>query len=233
MIMPKLDAQTIIEYGARILIIFMVLPIHEFAHAWSAYKCGDRTAMYKGRLTLNPLAHIDPIGALLLLFTGYGWAKPVPVNPLSFKHYRRDYALVAAAGPISNLIVAFVAMIGLRVLLGMSSDYSMEDGILYYMTGTENTGMYYTVLFFYFIVTVNIGLAIFNLIPVPPLDGSKIVSYFTSAKYDMFLAQNQMIIYIIFMALLFTGILDIPLNFLRNGVFDLFAFATNWIERVV
>lgn len=233
MIMPKLDAQTIIEYGARILIIFMVLPIHEFAHAWSAYKCGDRTAMYKGRLTLNPLAHIDPIGALLLLFTGYGWAKPVPVNPLSFKHYRRDYALVAAAGPISNLIVAFVAMIGLRVLLGMSSDYSMEDGILYYMTGTENTGMYYTVLFFYFIVTVNIGLAIFNLIPVPPLDGSKIVSYFTSAKYDMFLAQNQMIIYIIFMALLFTGILDIPLDFLRNGVFDLFAFATNWIERVV
>ncbi len=233
MIMPKLDAQTIIEYGARILIIFMVLPIHEFAHAWSAYKCGDRTAMYKGRLTLNPLAHIDPIGALLLLFTGYGWAKPVPVNPLSFKHYRRDYALVAAAGPISNLIVAFVAMIGLRVLLGMSGDYYMEDGILYYMTGTENTGMYYTVLFFYFIVTVNIGLAIFNLIPVPPLDGSKIVSYFTSAKYDMFLAQNQMIIYFIFMALLFTGILDIPLNFLRNGVFDLFAFATNWIERIV
>ncbi len=231
--MPKLDAQTIIEYGARILIIFMVLPIHEFAHAWSAYKCGDRTAMYKGRLTLNPLAHIDPIGALLLLFTGYGWAKPVPVNPLSFKHYRRDYALVAAAGPISNLIVAFVAMIGLRVLLGMSGDYYMEDGILYYMTGTENTGMYYTVLFFYFIVTVNIGLAIFNLIPVPPLDGSKIVSYFTSAKYDMFLAQNQMIIYFIFMALLFTGILDIPLNFLRNGVFDLFAFATNWIERIV
>lgn len=231
--MFKLDAQTIIEYGARIIIIFMVLPIHEFAHAWVALKCGDRTAMYKGRLTLNPLAHIDPIGAILLLFTGYGWAKPVPINPLSFKHYRRDYALTAAAGPISNIIVAFIAMIVLRILLGVSDNYMMEDGVLYYITGTNNTGMYYAVTFFYFIVLVNIGLAVFNLIPVPPLDGSKIISYFTSAKYEMFLAQNQMIIYVIFMALLFVGILDVPLDFLRNLIFDLMTFSTNWLEALV
>lgn len=230
--MPKLDYYDIIQYGSRILIIFMILPIHEFAHAWTAYKCGDRTAMYKGRLTLNPLAHIDPIGALLLLFTGFGWAKPVPINPLSFKKYRRDYALTALAGPVSNLIVAFIAMIGLRVVVAHSEHYLISEGSLMQWAGTEMASIDYAVLILYFIVVINIGLAIFNLIPVPPLDGSKIVSYFTSAKYEMFLAQNQMMISIIFMALLFTGILAVPMGFCRDLVFRLYALATNWIEAL-
>lgn len=228
-----LDAQTVIEYGTRILIIFMVLPIHELAHAWMAERCGDYTAKYMGRLTMNPLAHIDPIGAILLVFTGFGWAKPVPVNPLHFKHYRRDMALTALAGPVSNLIVAAVSMIVLRVLLGVSDDYMMKNGIIYYITGTNNTGLYYAIWLFYFLVTINIGLAVFNLIPVPPLDGSRIVSYFTSAKYERILAENQLIISIVFMALLFSGILSRPLGFIDGKLFDLFALATNWIEALV
>lgn len=228
-----LDAETIIKYGARILIIFMVLPIHEAAHAWMAYKCGDRTALYKGRLTLNPVAHIDPLGAILLMFTGFGWAKPVPVNPLSFKKYRRDYALTALAGPLSNLIVAFIAMIGLRVVLGMNSGIWMDGSTFHYINGLDSTGVFYAILFLNFIITINIGLALFNLIPVPPLDGSKIISYFTSAKYEMFLAQNQMMISIIFMAVIFSGILSIPLGIVNGWIYDLFALSTNWVESLV
>ncbi len=228
-----MNAQTITEYGSRLIIIFMILPIHEFAHAWSAYKLGDNTAMYKGRLTMNPLAHIDPIGAICLLFTGYGWAKPVPINPLKFKHYRRDIALTAMAGPLSNLIVAFVGTIGLQTVVAMNDSYEIRDGIIYYIVGTNDTPAYYAILLLYFVVVVNIGLAVFNLIPVPPLDGSRILSYFTPAKYDKFLVQNQMIISIVFLALVVTGVLSIPLGFLRDLIFDLYLFLTGWVPKLV
>lgn len=228
-----MNAQTITEYGSRLIIIFMILPIHEFAHAWSAYKLGDNTAMYKGRLTMNPLAHIDPIGAICLLFTGYGWAKPVPINPLKFKHYRRDIALTAMAGPLSNLIVAFVGTIGLQTVVAMNDNYEIRDGIIYYVVGTNDTPAYYAILLLYFVVVVNIGLAVFNLIPVPPLDGSRILSYFTPAKYDKFLVQNQVIIYIVFLALVVSGILSIPLGFLRDLIFDLYLFLTGWVPKLV
>ncbi len=228
-----MNAQTITEYGSRLIIIFKILPIHEFAHAWSAYKLGDNTAMYKGRLTMNPLAHIDPIGAICLLFTGYGWAKPVPINPLKFKHYRRDIALTAMAGPLSNLIVAFVGTIGLQTVVAMNDSYEIRDGIIYYIVGTNDTPAYYAILLLYFVVVVNIGLAVFNLIPVPPLDGSRILSYFTPAKYDKFLVQNQMIISIVFLALVVTGVLSIPLGFLRDLIFDLYLFLTGWVPKLV
>lgn len=228
-----MNADTIIQYGARIMIIFMILPIHEFAHAYVAYKLGDNTAMYKGRLTMNPLAHIDIIGAICLLFTGFGWAKPVPINPLKFKKYRAGIAYTALAGPLSNLIVAFVSMIGLRVLVGMNDDIWFEGTQLWYYTGVENTAVYYAVILLMFIVTINIGLAIFNLLPIPPLDGSKILSYFTSAKYEMFLVKNQIIIQVAFFAVMFSGILSGPLGFLRDKVFSFYMLCTNWIEALV
>ena len=106
-----MNPSTILKYVVRIIIIFTILPIHEYAHAWAAKKLGDDTALYSGRLTLNPLAHIDPIGAILLFFTGFGWAKPVPVNPMRFKKSRKGMALTALAGPASNLIVAFIVLI--------------------------------------------------------------------------------------------------------------------------
>lgn len=228
-----MNADTIIQYGARIMIIFMILPIHEFAHAFMAYKLGDNTAMYKGRLTMNPLAHIDIIGAICLLFTGFGWAKPVPINPLKFKKYRRDTALTALAGPLSNIIVAFIATIGLRIAVAADDNYFFRGDTLYYIEGTNNTPLYYVILLLYFIVTINIGLAIFNLIPIPPLDGSKILSYFTSAKYEMFLVRNQMVIQFAFFLVLFTGVLSKPLSFLGDKVFEFFLFATNWVETLM
>ena len=135
------------------------LSFHEFAHAWMASKCGDNTAARMGRLTLNPMAHLDLMGSMMILFVGFGWAKPVPVDYRNLNHPRKDIMKIAAAGPISNLLLAMIAGMLFRVLTGMSLV----------------TGSSFQILIYYF-VQINITLAIFNLIPVAPLDGSQIFS---------------------------------------------------------
>ena len=135
------------------------LSFHEFAHAWMASKCGDNTAARMGRLTLNPIAHLDLMGSMMILFVGFGWAKPVPVDYRNLNHPRKDIMKIAAAGPISNLLLAMIAGMLFRVLTGMSLV----------------TGSSFQILIYYF-VQINITLAIFNLIPVAPLDGSQIFS---------------------------------------------------------
>ena len=135
------------------------LSFHEFAHAWMASKCGDNTAARMGRLTLNPMAHLDLMGSMMILFVGFGWAKPVPVDYRNLNHPRKDIMKIAAAGPISNLLLAMIAGMLFRVLTGMSLV----------------TGSSFQILLYYF-VQINITLAIFNLIPVAPLDGSQIFS---------------------------------------------------------
>ncbi len=218
----------IITIGVHLIIIFMILPIHEFAHAFAADKMGDMTARNRGRLTINPLAHIDPFGALCLLITGFGWAKPVPVNPLRFKKYRAGMAITAAAGPLSNLIVAFIATIVLRVVT--SIPYSTET----YFQAIQGEGtLYFTVFFIRYFIVINIGLAIFNLIPVPPLDGSKILSYFTPASFDRKMEQYQMYIYFGFLIVMFSGILDRPMSVVRNAIYDLMLALTDWVETLV
>ena len=135
------------------------LSFHEFAHAWMASKCGDNTAARMGRLTLNPVAHLDLMGSMMILFVGFGWAKPVPVDYRNLNDPRKDIMKIAAAGPISNLLLAMIAGMLFRVLTGMSLV----------------TGSSFQILIYYF-VQINITLAIFNLIPVAPLDGSQIFS---------------------------------------------------------
>ena len=135
------------------------LSFHEFAHAWMASKCGDNTAARMGRLTLNPMAHLDIMGSMMILFVGFGWAKPVPVDPRNLKDPRKDMMKVAAAGPISNLLLAMLAGMVWRLLGG---------------TGLLSNSIF-PVLIFYF-TQINIALAVFNLIPVAPLDGSQIFS---------------------------------------------------------
>jgi len=134
------------------------LSFHEFAHAWMASKCGDKTAESLGRLTLNPFAHLDPIGSLMILFVGFGWAKPVPVDGRKLQNPRIDMMKIAAAGPLSNLLLALIAGLSLRFLNNIQ---------------LLNDSLFLILIYF---TRINISLAIFNLIPVAPLDGSQIFS---------------------------------------------------------
>ncbi|HET7727282.1 MAG TPA: site-2 protease family protein [Candidatus Limnocylindrales bacterium] len=167
-----LDTEFIVPIVLTIAIMLLVaFPIHEFAHAWAAWRLGDGTAKLFGRLTLNPVAHFDPVGGTLLAISflvsggnfAFGWAKPTPVNPSNLRGGRRGEALVAAAGPMSNLVLAAAAAIPLRFLLGEPA--LMGDlGVVLQTLG--------------FFVLINVILMIFNLFPVPPLDGSKVLFAF-------------------------------------------------------
>jgi Zn-dependent protease len=164
-----MDAQMIMDRVMLLIPLVLSLTVHEFAHAWSAWRLGDDTAAMQGRLTLNPVVHIDPIGTLLLPLLGipFGWAKPVPVNPARF---RRDVSMntgmmiTALAGPASNLLLAIAG----AVSYGLTMRWAPE-------TLAANPGLQH----FLFMATVmNIGLAIFNMLPIPPLDGSRVVEKF-------------------------------------------------------
>lgn len=215
-----MDVAVFIKYFARILTVFLILPLHECAHAWVAKKMGDDTASLSGRITVNPLAHIDIVGCLLIVLTGFGWAKPVPINPSRMKDSRLGITLTALAGPVSNLLAAFVMMVVLQILYGL--------GVF-----ELNENMSYLLLLLKFFVQVNIGLAVFNLIPIPPLDGDKVLSYFTPWKYKMWMQQHQQIISIVFLIILVTGVLSTPLGWIDSKIYLLFYKITKWIPIVL
>ena len=197
----------------RALVLFTAMPIHECAHGWVADKLGDHTARSQGRLTLNPFHHLDPFGSVLLLLAGVGWAKPVPVNPYYFHKIdrRAGMALTALAGPGSNLLMSIITLLIAKLLLLFG-----VNGIL--------------VSIFITMCQINLGLAVFNLIPIHPLDGSRILSYFLPAKAADWLDEHEQIIYIIFMVvILFTNLLDVPLSFLSRLLFR----AINWLTSFV
>lgn len=215
-----MNVAVFIKYFARILTVFLILPLHECAHAWVAKKMGDDTASLSGRITVNPLAHIDIIGCILIVLTGFGWAKPVPINPSRMKDSRLGVTLTALAGPVSNLLAAFVMMVVLQILYGL--------GVF-----ELSTSMSYLLLLLKFFVQVNIGLAVFNLIPIPPLDGDKVLSYFTPWKYKMWMQQHQQIISIVFLIILVTGILSTPLGWIDSKIYTFFYNITKWIPIVL
>ena len=195
----------IIYILSSLAVIFLTLPVHEFAHGFAATKLGDPTPRYQGRMTLNPFVHIDWIGAACILLFGFGWAKPVQVNSNNFRNPKRDMAVTALAGPLSNLIVAFAALLINNILSLIA-------------TKTLVSAFYYIGFFFYYIALINVSLAVFNLIPIPPLDGSRLLSALLPYRYYYALMRYERYIFFGLIALLWIGVLDIPLNFLSGAV---------------
>lgn len=199
---------------SRCFVVFCCTPIHEFAHALVANKCGDDTARLKGRLTINPLAHLDPIGTLMIFLVGFGYAKPVPVNPARLKHPRRDFALISLAGPVSNVIMGFICVFIASAVNAFSGDNATAAAI---------------VQFFYYAAQVNVMLAVFNLIPIPPLDGSRILTALLPDKIYFSIMKYERYIMIAFMVIVFTGIADRPLYILSGILMNIISFIPNLI----
>lgn len=191
----------------RAIVLMTAIPIHEAAHAYAADRLGDPTARYRGRLTLNPMAHFDLVGSLAMILTGIGWAKPVPINPMNFKDTKKGMAISAAAGPASNLCVAAISLAVAKILLYVGYGIGINSVI----------STLYTV--FYSMCYINISLAIFNLIPIPPFDGSRIFNYFLPDKMYFKIMEYERYIYIGLLVLLFSGILDLPLSLLTGILF--------------
>lgn len=206
-----LSLELIINLCVRVFIIFCVLPIHEFAHGYVAYKLGDNTAKRSGRLTMNPLAHVDPLGALMVVFVGFGYAKPVPVNIGNFKRGKRKQymALTAFAGPVSNIIMATI--------------FTFISCLINYKFNNANEYMYIIYFFCSSAAHINISLAVFNLLPIPPLDGSRILNAFLPDRIYFKIMQYERIIVLVVFALLFMNILDLPIA-LISGILESLIF---------
>ena len=192
------------------LATLIVLTIHEFSHAYAAYKLGDSTAKNMGRLSLNPIKHLDPIGALMMVFFHFGWAKPVPINARNFKNPKRGFAITALAGPLSNLVFAVLSAFIYLLLFALFRDIKFESEFLLNVAQTALD-------FFYIFHFINVGIALFNLIPIPPLDGSRILNIVLPPKTYFKIMRYERTIYLVLIGWLLLGnyakraLLSIPL----------------------
>ncbi len=203
--------------------VLLAIILHEIAHGLVAYWLGDRTAKEQGRLTLNPLPHIDLVGLLLMIFVKFGWARPVPVDIRNFKNPRRGFALTALAGPVMNFLLAFVSIFLLNLLFFLFPTFFFVDPYTFASVFAE--GVY---LFFYLLGVVSIGLGLFNLIPIPPLDGSKIVGlllpdrvYYRVLRYERY--GMFLLIVLIYAGNLIPALdLFTPLHSVRMAIYEAF-----------
>ena len=207
--------------------LLIAITFHEFAHAWAADKLGDDTPRYQGRLTLNPIKHLDPVGTVLLLFAHFGWGKPVQINPRNFKgDMGKGEVFVSFAGPATNFILAFV----LFIIYYLLSKFGVFVGSGWFVTDfLQPTGYYvleplgYVQIMLYLAVVINIALGVFNLIPLPPLDGSKIFMNFLPFNARQWFIKNEMYFHIAFLIIFFTGmsgyIIGPILDALYKGLF--------------
>ena len=206
----------------RLIVLLTALPFHECAHAWMANKLGDSTAKNQGRLTLNPLKHLDPMGAVLMLVAGFGWANPVPVNPYNFKNRKGGMALTALAGPLSNLLLAFVCTVVYKVLI--YSGYAATGFLAETLSSLASA--------FYLMIALNVGLGVFNLVPIPPLDGSRILNLVLPEKTYFQIMKYERIIMLALFAAIFLGLLDGPLNFVEGQIYRLLDLLTRFVDWI-
>ena len=242
---------TLITLAYVAVCILFSLILHECAHGWVAYKCGDPTAKMLGRLTLNPAKHLDPFGTICMVFLHVGWAKPVPINPRNFRHFRRDYILVSLAGIITNLLLCFISLVISALLCRIIYnsyilDYVRNNGLqnnlidVYHMflpsagysgefqvvAGNLNPGCEWALFaqrFFLMLATMNLGLAVFNLLPVPPLDGYRFLDMFVFIGRLMIDQRIAQMVSLAFMVLLLSGVFDKLLSLVNGTVFGFFS----------
>ena len=195
----------LIEMALSAAACLLCIVLHELCHGLAALWMGDDTARRSGRLTLNPLKHIDLVGLVLLLTVHFGWAKPVPVNAMKFHRPKLGMALTALAGPIANFLIALLLTPGYAAAI-----------VWYQFSGC--LAVYYLVILLLMMITVSIGLMVFNLIPVPPLDGSKVLFSVLPSQWYRKLMRYERYGMFVLVALLYLGVLDGPLSFLRNGI---------------
>ncbi len=190
--------------------VLIAITFHEFAHAYAATKLGDDTPINQGRLSLNPLSHIDPIGFALLLFAGFGWGKPVQINPRNFDRKYSELtgeAIVAIAGPLMNFFIAIIATIAYVALYKFAPTFII----------TQTGDIIWTLL--QYLIIINIGLGIFNLIPLPPLDGSKVLVRFLPYNAKQWFYEKERIFYIVFLIAWITGLAGIVINPVLNFIY--------------
>jgi Zn-dependent protease len=196
---------------AALPVLLIALPFHECAHGYTAYLLGDNTAKLSGRLTLNPFRHLDLVGSLGILFLGFGWANPVPVNPWNFKHRKGDMAITALAGPLSNLLLAFVSLF---ILAACGK-----------LLNTSSTAYMYLTFFMEYFAMLNISLCVFNLIPIPPLDGSRLLAVLLPenafAAFERFGPVPAMILIFVFWQYISTPISNIT-SYIFTGFYNFF-----------
>jgi Zn-dependent protease len=204
------DLSSLLYYVTQAAAALICIILHEMSHGYAAYLLGDKTAKQMGRLSFNPLHHIDPLGLILMITVGFGWAKPVPVNMNRFKNPKQGMALTALAGPVANFIIAIVALGGASLLY----HFAVFPTELVY----EIVSWLYN--FLLYIAILSVGLGVFNLFPIPPLDGSKVVFALLPNRLYSQLMHYERYVMIVLFALVFFGVLDTPLYVLRTAILN-------------
>ncbi len=204
------DTNALLSLVLTLPAVLIAITFHEFAHAFAADKLGDDTPRRQGRLTLNPLAHLDPVGSLMLVFAGFGWGKPVEINPSNFKRtisMSKGEAIVAIAGPLMNLLLAIIFTFLYFIIVKFATAFCLTQVGLIILTLIQTT------------IIINIGLGVFNLIPLPPLDGSKVLKHFLPYKVKDLFERYSQVFYIIFVVLWVTDLAGIIISPVISAVY--------------